>query len=193
MTVTGWIQILLYCLIIVALTPLLGAYMTRVFGGERTFLSPVLRPVELAIYKTRRHQRRQRAALRSPIRSACCCFMPAGSYSLRADARASDPAVQSGRAVGGRAGFVVQYRRQLYHQYQLAELRRRKHDVLSRADARPHPSELSVGRDRHRARCGTDPRLCAPLRAARSATSGSMSRAAHFMSCCRSACPTPCS
>jgi K+-transporting ATPase ATPase A chain len=52
MTVTGWIQILLYCLIIVALTPLLGAYMTRVFSGERTFLSPILRPVELAIYKT---------------------------------------------------------------------------------------------------------------------------------------------
>ena len=51
MTVTGWIQILLYCLIIVALAPLLGAYMTRVFSGGRTFLSPVLRPVELAIYK----------------------------------------------------------------------------------------------------------------------------------------------
>src|SRR5215831_8342785 len=51
MTAIGWIQILLYCLIIVALTPLLGGYMTRVFTGERTFLSPVLRPVELAIYK----------------------------------------------------------------------------------------------------------------------------------------------
>jgi K+-transporting ATPase ATPase A chain len=51
MTVIGWIQILLYCLIIVALTPLLGGYMTRVFSGERTFLSPILRPVELAIYK----------------------------------------------------------------------------------------------------------------------------------------------
>jgi K+-transporting ATPase ATPase A chain len=51
MTVIGWIQILVYCGIIVALTPLLGAYMTRVFSGERTFLSPVLRPVELAIYK----------------------------------------------------------------------------------------------------------------------------------------------
>jgi potassium-transporting ATPase potassium-binding subunit len=51
MTVTGWIQILLFCLIIVATTPPLGAYMTRVFGGERTFLSPILRPVELAIYK----------------------------------------------------------------------------------------------------------------------------------------------
>ena len=51
MTVIGWVQILLYCAIIVAITPLLGAYMTRVFNGERTFLSPILRPVELAIYK----------------------------------------------------------------------------------------------------------------------------------------------
>src|SRR5215468_7674122 len=51
MTIIGWIQILLYCAIIVAITPLLGAYMTRVFTGERTFLSPILRPGELAIYK----------------------------------------------------------------------------------------------------------------------------------------------
>jgi K+-transporting ATPase ATPase A chain len=50
MTAIGWIQILLYCAIIVALTPVLGGYMTRVFNGERTFLSPVLRPVEAAIY-----------------------------------------------------------------------------------------------------------------------------------------------
>jgi potassium-transporting ATPase potassium-binding subunit len=50
MTTIGWIQILLYCAIIVAITPVLGAYMTRVFNGERTFLSPVLRPVEAAIY-----------------------------------------------------------------------------------------------------------------------------------------------
>jgi K+-transporting ATPase ATPase A chain len=50
MTTIGWIQILIYCAIIVALTPVLGAYMTRVFNGERTFLSPVLRPVEAALY-----------------------------------------------------------------------------------------------------------------------------------------------
>ena len=48
MTVIGWIQILLYCAIVVALVVPLGAYMTRVFNGERTFLSPVLRPVEAA-------------------------------------------------------------------------------------------------------------------------------------------------
>jgi K+-transporting ATPase ATPase A chain len=51
MTVIGWVQILLYCAIIVAITPVLGAYMTRVFNGERTFLSPVLRPIETALYK----------------------------------------------------------------------------------------------------------------------------------------------
>ena len=51
MTVIGWIQIALYCAIIVALTPVLGGYMTRVFNGERTFLSPMLRPLELALYK----------------------------------------------------------------------------------------------------------------------------------------------
>jgi K+-transporting ATPase ATPase A chain len=50
MTAIGWIQILIFCAIIVAITPVLGGYMTRVFNGERTFLSPVLRPVEAAIY-----------------------------------------------------------------------------------------------------------------------------------------------
>jgi len=51
MTIIGWVQILLYCAIIVALTPVLGAYMTRVFNGERNFFTPVLRPVELALYR----------------------------------------------------------------------------------------------------------------------------------------------
>src|SRR5215470_2930962 len=51
MTLIGWIQILLYCAIIVAITPVLGGYMTRVFNGERTFLMPILRPVELALYR----------------------------------------------------------------------------------------------------------------------------------------------
>jgi K+-transporting ATPase ATPase A chain len=50
MTVIGWIQIILFCAIIVALVKPLGGYMTRVFNGERTFLSPVLRPVEAGIY-----------------------------------------------------------------------------------------------------------------------------------------------
>jgi len=51
MTAVGWIQIFLFCAIIVALTKPLGWYMTRVFNGERTFLSLLLRPIEVAIYR----------------------------------------------------------------------------------------------------------------------------------------------
>ena len=51
MTAIGWTQIILYCAIIVAITPALGAYMTRVFSGERTWLTPILRPVEIGLYR----------------------------------------------------------------------------------------------------------------------------------------------
>src|ERR1700724_2016795 len=50
MTAIGWIQILLFCAIIVALVKPLGWYMSRVFNGERTLLSPILRPVEAGLY-----------------------------------------------------------------------------------------------------------------------------------------------
>ena len=51
MTVIGWIQIIVFCAIVVALVKPLGGYMTRVFSGESTFLSPVLRPVERGLYR----------------------------------------------------------------------------------------------------------------------------------------------
>src|SRR5208283_5098300 len=50
MTIIGWMQIALFSAIVIALTRPLGGYMTRVFAGERTFLSPILRPVERAVY-----------------------------------------------------------------------------------------------------------------------------------------------
>jgi K+-transporting ATPase ATPase A chain len=51
MTGTNALEIAVYLAIIVALTPLLGGYMKRVFSGERTFLDPVLRPIEKGIYR----------------------------------------------------------------------------------------------------------------------------------------------
>jgi K+-transporting ATPase ATPase A chain len=50
MTLLGWLQILLFCAIVAALVRPLGGYLTRVFNGERTLLSPILRPVEAALY-----------------------------------------------------------------------------------------------------------------------------------------------
>ena len=57
MTINGWIQIAIYCAIVVALVKPLGWYMTAVFNGERTFLSPVLRPVESGLYQPWRRRR----------------------------------------------------------------------------------------------------------------------------------------
>jgi K+-transporting ATPase ATPase A chain len=51
MTLNGWLQIALFCVAVVALVKPLGAYMTRVFNGESTFLSPVLGPVERWLYR----------------------------------------------------------------------------------------------------------------------------------------------
>jgi K+-transporting ATPase ATPase A chain len=51
MTTIGWLQIALFCVIVTAVAPLLGAYMTRVFNGERVWLSPVLGPVERLLYR----------------------------------------------------------------------------------------------------------------------------------------------
>ena len=51
MTINGWIQIAIYCAIVLALVRPVGGYMTRVFTGERTFLSPVLRPIEAVLYR----------------------------------------------------------------------------------------------------------------------------------------------
>ncbi|MGX9143412.1 potassium-transporting ATPase subunit KdpA [Mesorhizobium sp. 128a] len=51
MTLIGWIQILVYCGIVVLLVKPLGGYMYRVFNGDRTFLSPILGPVERGLYR----------------------------------------------------------------------------------------------------------------------------------------------
>ena len=51
MTTIGWLQAIVFFLIVLALTKPLGLYMTRVFTGERTWLSPVLVPVERLIYR----------------------------------------------------------------------------------------------------------------------------------------------
>ncbi|WP_240230518.1 potassium-transporting ATPase subunit KdpA [Devosia lacusdianchii] len=51
MTLIGWIQIAVYCGIIILLVKPLGGYMTRVYNGDRTLLSPVIGPIERVLYR----------------------------------------------------------------------------------------------------------------------------------------------
>ena len=52
MTSNGWLQIGVFLLSVAAVTPVLGRFMTRVFNRERTFLDPILRPIERLVYRT---------------------------------------------------------------------------------------------------------------------------------------------
>jgi K+-transporting ATPase ATPase A chain len=51
MTVSGWAQIVIFIVVLTALTPLLGGYMARVYQGRRVVLSPVAAPVERVLYR----------------------------------------------------------------------------------------------------------------------------------------------
>src|SRR5260221_189866 len=51
MTINGWIQIAIFAIVVILLTKPLGGWMTRVFAGERTFLHPILGPVERVFYR----------------------------------------------------------------------------------------------------------------------------------------------
>jgi potassium-transporting ATPase potassium-binding subunit len=51
MTANGWLQIIVYLAVILAVTRPMGVFMARVFNRERTFLDPVLRPVERLLYR----------------------------------------------------------------------------------------------------------------------------------------------
>src|SRR5450631_2134856 len=51
MTTNGWIQIGVFLAVILAITKPLGVFMAKVFSRERTFLDPVVRPIERLLYR----------------------------------------------------------------------------------------------------------------------------------------------
>jgi K+-transporting ATPase ATPase A chain len=51
MTTNGWMQIVVFLALVLAITKPLGVFMARVFSGQRTFLDPLLRPLERLLYR----------------------------------------------------------------------------------------------------------------------------------------------
>ena len=51
MTLNGWFQIFLFLFLVFLVTKPIGIFMTKVFNREKTFMDPVLRPVERFIYR----------------------------------------------------------------------------------------------------------------------------------------------
>jgi K+-transporting ATPase ATPase A chain len=81
MTAIGWLQALvLFALVLVCVKPL-GLFMARVFEGERTFLTPVLGPIERAIYRLCRIDPAQEMPWYTYL-FACMAFSLAGLFYL---------------------------------------------------------------------------------------------------------------
>ena len=78
MTVEAWVQIAVFIAVLTALTPVLGAYLARVFRGERTVLDPILLPAERFILRVLRVDPREeqdwRAYARSLLVFSALCF-----------------------------------------------------------------------------------------------------------------------
>src|SRR5271167_2642395 len=51
MTANGWFQIVVFLALVLAVTKPMGVFLTRVFNSERTFMDPLLRPVERLLYR----------------------------------------------------------------------------------------------------------------------------------------------
>jgi K+-transporting ATPase ATPase A chain len=51
MTANGWLQILLFLVLVFLVTKPMGIFMARVFNREKTFMDPVLRPIERVLYR----------------------------------------------------------------------------------------------------------------------------------------------
>ena len=150
MTGSSLLQVGVYLLVLVALVKPLGAYMARVFEGERTFFTPVVGPVERLIYRLAGVDPSQETDWRHYALAVLAVnfvgfvvvyalqrlqgFLPLEPAGLR-------------RCL---AGLVVQHRGQLRIEHQLAGLRRRDDDELSHAGAGPRRAELPLRRHRHR-------------------------------------------
>ena len=122
MTANGWFQILLFLAIIFLITKPLGIFMTRVFNREKTFLDPVLRPLERLLYRVtgvdETHEMRWTEYAVSMLLFSGVTMVVLYLFERFQRFSAVEPAALRGGGPGSR----LQYGGILHHQHQLAEL-----------------------------------------------------------------------
>ena len=159
-----WLELALYLGALVLVTKPLGLYLGRVLDANgRTWLDPVVRPLEKLTYWIFRVDPAKEQGWKQ-YTFAHAAFQPRElAVHLRDSAvakfSAAEPATLR-RAVGASR---VQHRRQFHDEHELAELRRRIHDVVSLADGRADHPQLFFRRRRHRRRGGARARHRAAL------------------------------
>ena len=174
MNLYSWLQLIFYLVVLLALAKPLGSFMARVYQGERTFLDPVLGPVERLIYRLSGVKPDEDMNWKTYAIAMMVFNVARAAGRLCHAAAAGFSAAQPAGTGCGHARFVVEHGGQLCDQHQLAGLWRRGDHELPLADAGPDRAELRLGGDRHGGAGRPDSRHCAAHDARASATSGSI-------------------
>ena len=121
------VQIVLLVALVVAAAKPVGTFLFSLYSGERTFLHPVLAPVERAIYRVAGVDPSGEMTLGRRTRSRCCCSRAVCVVVLfAAAAPAGHPAAEPRRRARHAEPARVQHRRLVRHQHQLAGVLRRE-------------------------------------------------------------------
>ena len=190
MTVNGWIQILFFFGVILACTKPLGAFMHRVMEGEQPLPLRAARMAGAARLSrvSGVDGREQRWTAYSLALLAFSFFTMLVTYAIQRLQAVLPFNPQKLARRGSR--LVLQHRRQLHHQHELAGVRRRSDHELPEPDGGPGLAQLHLRRRRDRRSPSRSPVASRATergrRTAPSATSGSTSRAPPSTSSCPS-------
>ena len=187
MGASGWLQLAALGVALLVGARVLGAYIARVFGGRAAARGPRLRAGRARDLPRRRRRRRSASSAGRVYARSVLAFSAVSVLGLyAAPARPGRAVPQPDRRDGRPSGARLQHRRQLRHQHELAELRRRVDDEPPHADERARRAELRLGGGRHGGRDRARPRHhAAPQRDDRQLLGRPHARRSRA-SCCRS-------
>ena len=138
MDLFGWIQLVLYLLILLLLTKPMGLYLFRVLDAEgKTFLDPVFKPVERFLYRLLGVDSKKEQDWRHYTLSMLLFSMVGLVVHLRDPPSPAPSPFEPPGVRAGSSGPCLQHGRQFHHEHQLAELRRRVDPVLLFPDGGP--------------------------------------------------------
>ena len=162
MTGAAWLQVAALIALVFTGTRLLGPYLARVYGDGPAPGDRVFGPVERLLYRLGGIDPKREQPWTLYALLAAGVQRRLRRRSLLPPAPAGRAAAEPDRRRRGPAHARVQHRRQLRHEHELAELRRRVDDEPPDADGGADGAELRLGRRRNRRRSRADPRADPP-------------------------------
>ena len=131
----GWIQLALFVGLLVALTKPMGIYLVQVLDVEgKTFLAPVMGPVERLFYFVLGVDPQKEQDWKQYTFSLIAFSLVGALFTYAILRLAAHPAAESPRIRACQRSSLLQHSGKLYHQHQLAKLRRRINPVVLFSD-----------------------------------------------------------